>query len=308
MDRRWFGALVVACTVLVAVVAPNVTARRVGGSAIPAAIDGPPSVGMCVLTMTDPWRSSPQPGFALGTVIDYPTAVFDACAGTAVAEVVRVDAAAAPPQRVVDNNYQTIVQQCALSAIGYLGSIPPVVYRGGQPGILWSSVLAFRYTAIGPTAVQRAAGQRWSACAVGSTDMTPYVGRLRDVLSTGVLPPAFGSCWPSVGSSDPVEIRCDSPHAVELLGWTSLGSMPVSAIDLRQACTIYAGRALRTPDPSRNGAIRPEILAYGQAVVTIPSDDAVLQDDSFACALIAQNGRLLDNTLIGIGERPLPLV
>ena len=183
MDRRWFGAIVVACTVLAAVVAPNVTARRVGGTAIPVAIDAPPAVGSCALTITDPWSSNPETGFAVGNVIDYPTARFGPCAGAAVGEVVFVDAATSPPEQVVDNDYQTILQQCALDAIGYLGSIPPVVYRGiGQPGIVWSSVLAFRYTAIGPSAVQRAAGQRWSACAVGSTEAKPYVGRLRNVL------------------------------------------------------------------------------------------------------------------------------
>ena len=307
MDRRWFGAIVVACTVLAAVVAPNVTARRVGGTAIPVAIDAPPAVGSCALTITDPWSSNPETGFAVGNVIDYPTARFGPCAGAAVGEVVFVDAATSPPEQVVDNDYQTILQQCALDAIGYLGSIPPVVYRGfGQPGIVWSSVLAFRYTAIGPSAVQRAAGQRWSACAVGSTEAKPYVGRLRNVLSTGVLPPEFGSCWPSVDLV-PVEIPCDSPHAVELLGWSSIGSDSVSATELRQACTVYAGRALRTSDPTRDGAIRPEIVSFDRDTPTIPASDAVLADGSAACVLIAQNGRQFNNTLVGIGQRPLPL-
>jgi hypothetical protein len=208
-------------------------------------------------------------------VIDFPTAHFGPCDGAVVGEVAFMDTTALPPERIVVNDYQSAVAQCALDAIGYLGSIPPVVGRGvGQPGILWTSVLGFRYTQIGPTDVQRAAGQQWSACAVGPADLTPYIGRLRDVLTTGVLPPIFGSCWSSIDLSGPKEIRCDSPHTVELLGATSLGSTPVSAAEVREACTVYAGRALRTADPTRDGAIRPEILASDRDAAIIPPIDA----------------------------------
>jgi hypothetical protein len=308
VDRRWLGAIVVACAVLVAVVAPNVSSRRVSGSPIPGRVDGPPAPGSCVTAMVDPWRSNPEPASAVGGVIDFPTAHFGPCDGAVVGEVAFVDTTALPPERIDANDYQNVVAQCALDAIGYLGSIPPVVGRGvGQSGILWTSVLDFRYTQIGPTDVQRAAGQQWSACAVGSADPTPYVGRLRDVLTTGVLPPVFGSCWPSIDVSGPKEIRCDSPHTVELLGATSLGSTPVSAAEVREACTVYAGRALRTADPTRDGAIRPEILAFDQDAAIIPPIDSSLANRYVDCVLNAQNGRHLNNTLVGISQRPLPL-
>ena len=259
--------------------------------------------------MVDPWRSNPEPASAVGGVIDFPTAHFGPCDGAVVGEVAFVDTTALPPERIDANDYQNAVAQCALDAIGYPGSIPPVVGRGvGQSGILWTSVLGFRYTQIGPTDVQRAAGQQWSACAVGSADLTAYVGRLRDVLTTGVLPPVFGSCWPSIDVSGPKEIRCDSPHTVELLGATSLGSTPVSAAEVREACTVYTGRALRTADPTRDAAIRPEILAFDQDAPIIPPIDASLANRYVDCVLIAQNGRHLNNTLVGISQRPLPLV
>ena len=115
--------------------------------------------------MADPWRSDPEPASAVGDVIDFPTAHFGPCDGAVVGEVASIDTAL-PPERIDANDYQNAVAQCALDAIGYLGSIPPVVGRGvGQPGILWTSVLSFRYTQIGPTDVQRAAGQQWSGCA-----------------------------------------------------------------------------------------------------------------------------------------------
>jgi hypothetical protein len=293
--------------VLAAVVAPNVHARRVGGSPIPAAVAGPPSIGNCVIDMTDPWPPRAEPGFAVGDAIEFPTAHFGPCVGPTVGEVASIDTGAAPPERIVDNAYQVSVSQCSLDAIGYLGSIPPLVDRGlGQPGIVWTSVLAFRYTSIGPTAVQRAAGQRWSACAVGSAGMTPYVGRLRSVLSGGDLPPVFGSCLAAIDLSGAAQIGCDAPHQVELLGWTSLSSTPVSAVEARDACAVYAGRALRTADPTRNGAIRLEILD-ATAATAIPPITANLADSYLACAAIENTGHQFDNTLIGIGERPLPL-
>ncbi len=308
VDRRWLGAIVVLCAVLAAVVAPNVSSRRVGGKPIPGMVDGPPSDGACVTAMIDPWRSTPEPGPAVDDLIHFPTADFGPCDGPVVGEVASMDTAASPPERIVATDYQNAVAQCALEAIGYLGSVPPVVGQGaGQPGLLWTSVLGFRYTQIGPSDVQRAAGQQWSACVVGSADLTPYVGQLRDVLTTGILPPIFGSCWPTIDVSGPKEMRCDFPHAVELLGATNLGPIPVSATEVREACTVYASRALRTTDPTRDGAIRPEILAYDGDAAIIPPIDSRLADRYVDCVLIAQNGRHLNNTLVGIGQRPLPL-
>jgi hypothetical protein len=103
-------------------------------------------------------------------------------------------------------------------------------------------------------------------------------------------------------------VRCDSAHAVELLGWTSLGSSPVVAAEVREVCSIYAARALRTADPTGNGVIRPEIVASHREVATIPPTNADLADSSVACALTVENGRQLNDTLVGIGQRPLPLV
>jgi len=220
-----------------------------------------------------------------------------------------MDTSSLPPERINASDYQDAVAQCALDAIGYLGSIPPVVGPGvGQPGILWTSVLGFRYTQIGPTDVQRAAGQRWSACVVGSADLTPYVGRLRDVLTAGVLPSIFGSCWSTIDLSGSKEMRCDSPHTVELLGASNLGPTPVSAAEVQEACTVYAGRALRNADPTRGGAIRPEVLVYDEDAAIVPPIDSSLANRYVACVLIAQHGRYLNNTVVGIGQRPLPLV
>jgi len=100
--------------VLVAVVAPNVSSRRVGGSPIPGRVDGQPSPGTCVTAMADPWRSDPEPGSAGDDVIDFPTAHFGPCDGAVVGEVASIDTAL-PPERIDANDYQNAVAQCALT-------------------------------------------------------------------------------------------------------------------------------------------------------------------------------------------------
>ena len=89
--------------VLVAVVAPNVSSRRVSGSPIPGRVDGQPSPGTCVTAMADPWRSDPEPGSAGGDVIDSPTAHFGPCDGAVVGEVASIDTAL-PPERIDAND------------------------------------------------------------------------------------------------------------------------------------------------------------------------------------------------------------
>jgi len=301
--------IVVACVLLAAVVAPNVAARRVAGSPVAAPIDEPPAPGTCVTAMADPWAADPAPGFAVGKVIDFPTARFGPCAGTVIGEVAVVDSDTFPAKRIVDSDYQGAVQQCALDSIGYLGSIAPVVERAaGQQGIVWTPDLTFRYTPVGPTALQRAAGQRWSACVVGSAGVTPYLGRLHKVLDTGVLPPDFGSCWPSMRLRDAQQVPCDSPHVLEVLGSTNLGPAPVSGADVRDACAVYAGRALRTSDPTRQGALRLDILDFDMGASVSPAADADLRRSFVSCVVTAAGGRSFNGTLVGIGQRPLPLV
>ena len=48
-------------------------------------------------------------------------------------------------------------------------------------------------------------------------------------------------------------------------------------------------------------------MSFDRDTATIPASDAVLADGSAACVLIAQNGRQFNNTLVGIGQQPLPL-
>ncbi len=308
MNQRWLGAAVVAVVLLAAIVAPNWSTHRVAGSPVAKVLAGPPASGDCVTSMNDPWRQFTEPAPDGAELMDYPSAIVGPCSGTVVGEVVSVNSVADPPIRIAANDYLSDYSTCALDAIGYTGSIPPVVQRSdGQQGILWLPRLNFRYTTVGPNRAQRAAGQQWTACVIGPDDGLPYAGRLQNVLTAGVLPAAFGTCLSSTDLTQSTAISCARPHPVEILGSTVLGPLPVPGSELQRACVVFAGRAMRTADPTRSGAIRVQAVALDRLDAVILPTDSPLRDMYVACIASAQDGVLFDNSLVGVADGPLPV-
>jgi hypothetical protein len=155
--------------------------------------------------------------------------------------VVSVSSSADPAPRITATDYLSQFSPCAIDAITYTGSIPPVVAgQAGRPSIIWAPQIRFQYTTVGPDRVQRAGGQHWSACVIGSTDDVPFTGRLENVLTDGTLPSAFGSCLSSADLASAREVPCDQPHATEILGASSTGPVPVDSSDAQQACEVFA--------------------------------------------------------------------
>lgn len=304
VDRRWFGVVVVVGVLLAAVVGANPLTRRVAGDPAPVTVSGAPSIGDCVTSLPTAER-----GADLDGTIDYPSAEYGPCNNPIVGEVSSVDQAIAPARQITGAEYWPLSAQCALDAIGYTGSIPPVVNQGGgRPGILWTPSLSFDYLPVGPSAVQRALGQHWSACVVGAVDATPYLGQLHQVLTGGVLPAVFGSCWPSAYLRSANQIPCDQPHPVELLGTTVLGGTSISTADVMAACVVYAGRVLRTADPTRQGVIALDVAGFDRVFEIQPTDDTNLAGRDVSCYAKAPTGSRFNGTLVGIGDGPLPLV
>jgi len=304
VNRRWFGVIVVVGVMVAAAVGAGPLSRRVAGQPTVVAVSAAPTVGECVTALARPER-----GTEIKETIDYPTAEYGPCDRPIVGEVSSVDQSTAPARQLTGADFWPLSAQCALDAIGYTGSIPPVVYQGaGRPGMLWTPSISIGHTPVGPNAAQRALGQRWTACVVGSTDTARYVGRLQLALYSGVLPAVFGSCWPASYILSATQIPCGQPHVIEQLGTTLLGTAPVSADDVRAACAEYAGRVLRTADPTRQGAVSLGIAGYDRALTDRPSGATSLRDQTVSCYAEAAAGSQFNDTLVGIGERPLPLV
>lgn len=200
------------------------------------------------------------------------------------------------------------ISQCPIDAIAYTGSVAPVVDVAAGASIVWAAQPEFRYTRVGPDLAQRAQGQQWSACLIGSVDGVPYSGRLRDVLTDGMLPTAFGTCLISIDPARTDQLACDRPHRAEVLATTTLGPRAVSAADLQQACFDYAGRALRTSVPTRGGAIGIQVVASREwGVKVVEPTSGPLADTFVDCIAVAQDGRKFIRSLFGVADGPLPI-
>lgn len=316
------GGVVVLTVLAAAIVAPNWSERRVAGQPVAILIPGPPAVGDCVTSVPDLREILERSGYIdrdtgrdLGAADDgwpdgiaYPTTQFGPCVGRIGGEVSSVHLAAGTPDRITMNDYQTSSSQCASESISYTGSIPPVVDGSpDRPSIVWAPALNFQNTPVGPTATQRMVGQGWSACIIGAPTGAPYVGRLSGVLESGVLPSDFGNCWLSDRLEDSEQVSCDEPHGVELLGTTGLGSAAYTAAEVQKSCETYAGRMLRSADPFRGGAIRFQILDFRETVSVVEPSDGALRDTYITCIATVQDELLLDGSLVGLDDRPLPV-
>lgn len=308
MTRRWWGAIIVAAVLLAAIVAPNVSGHRIAGEPVAGVVPGPPSTGDCATWIADPWPRFDDPAPKSDDVFDYPTFTVGSCDGPVVGEVVSVASAPEPPVRISATDYLSQISQCPIDAITYTGSIAPVVDTASGISIVWTAQPDFRETRVGPDRAQRAGGQQWTACVIGSADGVPYSGHLHNVLTDGTLPTAFGTCLLSTDPSRADRLTCDRPHPAELLATTTLGPRPVTGADLQQACVDFAGRALRTADPTRDGAIHIQVVVPrdGGATTVEPNPDSVA--DTFVdCVAVGRAGTMFIRSLIGVADGPLPI-
>lgn len=296
-----------AVVLLAAIIAPNLSSRRVAGEPVVGIVPEPPAPADCITSMADPWVHFDDPSPQTDDVFPYPTATFGPCTGPIVGEVVSVTVGAATATEISATDYLSQISPCLIDSIAYTGSIPPVVQTSDRPGTLWSPQLNFQYTTIGPGLAERAAGQRWSACVIGSSHGSSFVGRLHDVLTDGRLPSTFGSCLTSADPNYSLQVPCDRPHAAEVLGTTDLGPVGVPADDVQQACSVFAGRALRTSDPSRSGEIALQVNQSGEpAASVVRPESGQLANTFLECLAVAPSGGSFNRSLIGVGDGPLP--
>lgn len=308
MTRRWWGAAIVAAVLLAAIVVPNVPGHRIAGEPVAGTVPDSPSTGDCATWIADPWPRFDNPAPQIEDVFDYPTVTIGSCAGPIVGEVVSVASAPVPPVQISATDYLSQLSQCPIDAIAYTGSIAPVVDVASGASIVWAAQPEFRYTRVGPDLAQRAQGQQWSACLIGSADGVPYSGRLRDVLTGGKLPSSFGTCLRSIDPFGTNHPACDQPHPAEVLGTTTLGPQAVSGADIQQACHDFAARALRTADPTRDGAIRIQAVAPRDWGVKLIGPTSPSIADTFVdCTAVAENGTMFIRSLIGVADGPLPI-
>lgn len=167
--------------------------------------------------------------------------------------------------------------------------------------------------AIGPTNRQRMAGQSWVACVIvpvtqGAVAPAPYSGSISNAWTVGRLPALFASCSDLVAAADFVNVACDRPHHLEILGVRT-----TSASDTQESmdatCRQLARWLMRTNDPKMLGLLAVKTAAaHIDANTGAPVDGFGSSGDSAkaACWVEPASSRQLRGTLIGLGTDSIP--
>lgn len=310
VERRWLGLLVLLVALVAALVMPAAVAgQRVTGRAAPQVFPDPPAVGSCLLATGPAGDGRPE-----SLPLDGLT--FGSCAGPVRGEVVGVlDAPQEPVGGRRDPCFRAAVTAAGLQ---YLGRRPTLPESPRSDRFSWAPFLGFTVTRVVPGDQARRGGQQWAACLASPHVSGAYEGRLAGAYTAGQsLPAAFATCWAVTATApgdDPTApvidldatatlLPCDGPHGAELLAVGRVDDRSTTTRDeMRDACVRMATVMTRMPDPTAGGAL---------AVVLDPvsSDGASRPTDPWTvnCFVVATGGRQLTDTLVGWGERPLPL-
>ena len=305
MNRRALGALVLGFALIAAVAVPGSVGRQVSGSPAAEPIDGPPTVGQCVLRTAGRTPASAS-GFT-EEVLSY-----GGCAGPHYGEVVRV----------LDRGLElaasswlptSVGSACRDAANEYVGLDPSGRF---EPDTVDSWFPAFHdgATAGVPTAHQRAAGQGWLACAVIPRTTTAtgngYPGLVRGALRTGRLPDGFGRCSDDPIGELPDTVSCDRPHRYQVAGETTTTTSS-SAVDLKASCATLLHTMTRMPDLTAGGQLEVVVTfttwtsTAGPIVASHPL--AVFGPQSALCSLHTVGTARLTGSLLGLGNASAPL-
>lgn len=307
MDGRRVGALLLVGLAVAGVVLHGVTGRAVTGTPVAAVVPAAPLQGACLVAL------SPAPSGVANATFDYPYATFGSCDGPVIGEVLAVDPADHQLAATTIDEYQEASSLCELAEVAYVGSIGPFdPVTIAVPGIGWKSEVTVQSLSIAPTPLQRAAGQRWTACVGSTRDRSTYTGTLRRALTVGTLPAKFGTCWRSLVSSteqrvtDP-EVDCSQPHSVEILALTQITDPATTPDQIATSCRGMASRSMRAQDPTVGGQLR--ITAYSMDGSSVMPVDRVNMLAGFTgCVASVPASLRLSGTVIGLGSKPLPLV
>lgn len=312
MDGRRIGALLLVGVVMAGVVLHAVAGRAITGMPGAAVVPPPPAAGACVVALPPP-----PSGTEDDASFDYPYAGFGSCRDPIIGEVMSVDLGDHLLAAATVDDYLQASSLCEFAEVKYVGSIGPFDPATlSTPGIGWKAAVTVESLSIGPTPLQRAAGQRWTAC-VGATHIgvgaqrPTYTGTLAHALTAGTLPPQFATCWRALASSTEqqvmeAEVPCSQPHSVEVLALTQITDPTTTPTLIAASCRGMASRSMRTPDPTVGG--RLQITAYsmdGSSV--LPLDDRNMLAGFTGCVASVPAPLRLQDTVIGLGNDPLPL-
>jgi hypothetical protein len=168
-------------------------------------------------------------------------------------------------------------------------------------------VLTYATTIIGPDARQLAAGQLWSACVLtyGSTgEILPQT--VRGVVQGGKVPAELSSCTAGGATVVRAPASCAAKHSVEVLAENDDQTATVQS--LSRSCQELAARETGRASIADTAGLTVEVTIVVLTIdgprlaPAVPSD---LPSTTW-CAIRADNGRSLTDSLRGVGDAAIP--
>lgn len=297
MDRRWWGAAVVAAVLLSALVLPGIAGTRLTGAAQRAPIPGPPSVGFC-LSATPAGNGGPFDSPKMRVL----TGPVGPCDDANFGEVVSVQDVETFRGSSTDRMAVLDPAACELPAAQYLGWAGPAPGAAPAEAAGWLPVALQNLVLFGPGDAQYSVGQRWISCVL-LPGLTPYPGSVRGT-EPGPAVDAFGTCRAGANNTASPHVPCSEPHVSEVVGVGSVESDQVP--ELVKACRELFSREARLSDPTAGGALSIWVEAGGS--FGDPPQGGNAGSTPGRCTVSATGGRQLDASLLGVGDGPLPLV
>lgn len=315
--RRLVGALLVVAVVATALVIPALDGLRIAGR--PAAIELPadPRVGDCVFAAAGNAGSEPDLTFATAMIplprsdqLHTPDAIgvaFGPCTGQLIVGEVVAIATAEDSQRA---GVSTTVagEGCRAQALRHAGLVPrdddyALPDQVATDPVEWDVSINLPTTWVVPSAVLQSSGRTWTACVVTTKYMTEYRGRVAGAYSGGRLPDAFGTCWNSREVRVAARtVNCGDPHLAEL---TAVGTVAdratTGASNIRSSCERLSAGVMGREDPTASG-----VLGVSIAPDYYDSTAWSTRSLNIVCYIVPTEHSLA-GTLVGLGDRPVPL-
>ncbi len=307
--RRWSGSLLLIVAVLLVVTSSAVLDGGVRGSAAPVPLPAPPPVGSCLtLTATSATEvpcTRPHDGEVLLT---WP-------AGRLPDGVTDFSAVAAYP---FGAGGQVKTAGCSVAQQEWVhpDDLPGAAFWNPTNPVVDSQLIT------APPG-DRTPREGWIACILVAPDRQPIAGSLRGVGADAAPPSRLGSCLQTASNAwGAVTLTCDRPHRVEILASFRIRSvfdessrftgMPDDAT-LDAACRALAAAVTGSDDPTFGGRLRVRATSLFPASIREinamdPAGNPVRTYIPLPqCAVDLVGDGLLTGTVVGLGDRPLPV-
>lgn len=300
VNRRALGAVLLLLTALVAFVVPQLLGNQIAGTGMAEPIQGPPTVGECVLD--DPAAN----GGALGRLSDLD---YGSCDKPHYGEVVQVFAQYSDFPGVQSSGPDPDPANCIPASNSYLAvdQVLPRYDRGDYRSVsfgVWRPVSVGTVGVIGPSIGQQLADQQWLACVTEGNSGDPFLGTVRGAFAGGNLPDSYTVCTDQLRGGHPV--KCASPHATELFAATGVTATLPSEEDLARSCSDFVRYLTGRADLLVAGQLQMDtaVTDYGDTGHPIAGQPESAQA---YCGVSAVGASKLTATLFGLRNRPLPL-